>query len=54
MGRRLIRCKRLSLIAGLYKFLGYLATLGLDPIYSKQIYSLTFFVHGLAEDESHR
>jgi len=38
----------------LNKFLWYLTTLVLDLVCSEQIYSLTIFVHGLVEDESHR
>jgi hypothetical protein len=52
--RYIVRCKGLSLTVGLNKFLGYLTTIGLDLICSKQICSLTIFVHGLAEDKSHR
>jgi hypothetical protein len=48
-------CEGLSLTASLNKyFLGYLATLVLDLVYLEQICFLTIFVHGLAEDESHR
>jgi hypothetical protein len=38
----------LSLMTCLNKFIGYLATFGLDLVYSKQICSLIIFVHGLA------
>jgi hypothetical protein len=48
----IVRCDELSLTIGLNKFLGYLATLVLDLVCSKQIYSI--FVHGLVKDESHR
>jgi hypothetical protein len=51
----IIHCEGLSLATGLNKFfLQYLATIVLDIVCSKQIYSLTIFVHRLAEDESHR
>jgi hypothetical protein len=41
-------------MAGLNKFLGYLAAIVLDLVCSEQIFSLTIIVHGLVEDESHR
>jgi hypothetical protein len=50
----IVRCKGLSLTAGLNKFLGYLTTIGLDLICSEQICSLTIFIHGLAENKNHR
>jgi len=44
----------LSLTAYLNKFLRYLAILSLDLVCSEQICSLTIFVHGLAENKSHK
>jgi hypothetical protein len=50
----IVRCDKLSFTAGLNKFLKYLTTIVLDLDYSEQICSLNTFVHGLAEDESHK
>jgi hypothetical protein len=50
----IVPCERLSLTAGLNKFLGYLVTIVLDLVCSKQILFLTIFAHELAEDESHK
>jgi hypothetical protein len=50
----IVQCEGLSFIADLNKFLRYLATIVFDLVCSEQICSLTIFVHGLAEDESHR
>jgi hypothetical protein len=50
----IVRCEGLPLTAGLNKFFKYLATIVLDLVCSEQICSLTIFVHGLTEDESHK
>jgi hypothetical protein len=50
----IVRCERLSLMTGLNKFLGYLATLTLDLVCSEHICSFTIFVYGLAEYESNK
>jgi hypothetical protein len=41
-------------MVGLNKILKYLTTFDLDLVCSKQIYSLTFFVHRLTKDESYK
>jgi hypothetical protein len=41
-------------MAGLHKFLGYFAIIVLDLVCLEQICSLSIFIHGFTEYESHR
>jgi hypothetical protein len=50
----IVRCERLSFMAGLLKFLRYFATIVLDLVCSEHICSLTIFIYEFTEYESHR